>query len=770
MSCSFEQQQDRSPKLSDPVEAGGRSRSSTAYAVVIIAVALLAITRHLLHWRYGSPDLNWVSIAALALTPLAVRYQVTISRSRPDLRLGLLPALLFSADPSLTSTILPIWAILILLGCWLTRDKQINPLIRTAMHVISGGALLAVSRHIDFGYGPYDRTFLALLTYFIVLALLESLRRMSVEPAGDRWLKLRWTWCLLTTLGIFYVAAFISVLRQLQDGLTVPVHVTVVVALLGASALSVGLVLRHQELVRSLKSLDAAAAAMPWARNQIGTNLRRWMGSGLRARSVTITPSSEPAAAGGLAATLADGRGLCVARDRGDLPFSAIDKSTFHTLVAMASVSLQRADQDDHLLHQVATDPLTGLDTYSHFRDQLEVLNVERDVGEILGLIVLDLDQFKAINEAFTHVVGDQVIRELGTRLRVFCESGLVSRYAGDEFVIAVRHVEDYAALRFEAEKVLSLIGAPIQVGAVIVHMQASVGLALSTPSDDSIDDWMREADRQMYRRKQNLRANVNESEIRLDNAVRSGIVGQRIEAVFQPIVDLTSGEVVMLEALARLADPRLGPIAPEVLVSIAMRLNLLDELTKQVAVQTFEMVRAVAQVGVRLDGVTINVEPSQLEIWSPMLDELVALVQSNETSLILEISERSVISWDAQRRRVADRLAAAGIGLAIDDFGVGYSSLGALHSTAATWIKIDKSMVDDIVAPRQQSVITAMLSVLAELAFDVILEGIETEDTSIQLQAIGARWGQGKLFGMPLSREQLLERLRSHGRISVVD
>lgn len=745
------------------------SRASRLYAAAVIVLSLLALTRQLLHWRYGAPDITIVSLAALAATPFAVRYQVTISESRPDLRLGLLPALLFSADPALNSTILPIWAVLVAVGYWLVPRAGIDFRLLTAFQIVSGSALLAVSRHIDFGFRPYDRTFLALMTYFAVLALLESLRRFIAEAPGARRLRLRWAWCLLAVLGIFYASAAIAVLRSIDSGRMVPLGTSVFVLMLGALALSAGLTLRNRELARSINSLAAGAVAMPWGRDQIDMNLRRWMTLGLRARHVSTTASAVESDGTGLSAVLADGHVVAASRDRGDLPFSAIERGTFDALASMASVSLHWADQREHLVRQATTDPLTRLDTYSFFRDRLDALNVERDSGEMLGLIFIDLDGFKAVNEAFGHVDGDRIIREIGTRLRVFDGPGLVTRYAGDEFAIALRHVQDLAGLQLAAERIFRLVGEPIRLDSGVAHVQTSLGLALSANVEASVDDWVREADRQMYRRKRSLYANDAGSEIDLDNVVRRAIVDERVSSAFQPVVDLQAGRIVMLEALVRVTDPDLGPIAPETLVSIAMRLNLLDEVTRQLAVQTFETVAAAAQIGVKFDGVSINVEIAQLDAWSPLLDHLVALANNNTTELILEISERSFIAWDEGRRRVVERLQAAGIALAIDDFGSGYSSLGALHAAPASRVKIDKSMIDDIGFPRQQMVLAGMLSLLDELRFEVIVEGVETIEAARILREMGARWGQGRLFGMPLSQDQLLQRLVAHGDASTL-
>lgn len=744
------------------------SRASRLYVAAVIVLSLLALTRQLLHWRYGTPDITIVSVAALAATPFAVRYQVTISESQPDLRLGLLPALLFSADPALDSTILPIWAVLVALGYWLAPQPGRNVRLLTAFQIISGSALLAVSRHIDFGFRPYDRTFLALMTYFAVLALLESLRRFFAEAPGARRLRLRWAWCLLIALGIFYASAAIAVLRRVDNGGGVPLGASIFILMLGALALSAGLILRNRELARSLNSLAAGAVAMPWGRDQIDTNLRRWMTLGLRARHVS-TASAAQSDGAGLSAVLTDGHVVAASRDRGDLPFSAIERETFDALASMASVSLHWADQHEHLIRQATTDPLTRLATYSFFRDRLDALNVERDSGEVLGLIIIDLDGFKAVNEAFGHVDGDRIIREIGTRLRVFDGPGLVTRYAGDEFAIALRHVQDLAGLQLAADRIVRLVGEPIRLNTGVAHVQTSLGLALSAKVEASVDDWVREADRQMYRRKRSLHANDMGPEIDLDNAVRRAIIDKRVSSAFQPIVDLQAGRIVMLEALVRVTDPDLGPIAPETLVSIAMRLNLLDEVTRQLAVQTFETMAAAARTGIKFDGVTINLEIVQLDAWSPLLDELVALADTNTAELILEISERSLIAWDEGRRRVVERLQAAGIALAIDDFGSGYSSLGALHAAPASRVKIDKSMIDDIGFPRQQMVLAGMLSLLDELRFEVIVEGVETIEAARILRAMGARWGQGRLFGMPLSQDQLLQRLAAHGDASTV-
>lgn len=771
--CIIRTHGNRVISIHDPGNEGlvdGNPRAARLYSSVIILVAMLGIIRQLNHWQFGAPDLTWLSITALVVTPFAARYQVTVSASRPDLRLGLLPALLFSANPALDSTILPIWALLVAAGYAFAQREGISVGLLTAFQIISGSALLAVSRHIDFGFRPYDRTFLALAAYFLVLALLERVRRFIAEPVGSRRVRIRWTWCSLTMFGVYYASAVVAVLRRIDRGMGVPVQATVFVTLVGALLLIAGLLLRQIELVRSLKSLAAGATEMPWARDQISGNLERWMAAGLRARHIDTEVAPDALPVTGLSASLSDGKFVVASRDRGDLPFSEINRETFAGLASMAAVSLHRADQQEYLEQQLQTDSLTRLATYSHFRDRLDLLNVERDPGEKLGLIFLDLDEFRAANDFFGHTGGDRIIREIGMRLRALDDSALIARHAGDEFAFALRHVEDLAGLQRKAAHIVRVIGEPIQLESGVARMQTSVGVALSTGVEPSVDAWVREADRQLYRRKRSLHSNDADPEVNLDDVVRRAIIEQRIRTAFQPVVDPELGKIVMVEALVRLNDPEFGPIAPETLVAIAIRLSLLDEMTRQLAVQTFATIAAAEQLGIKLEGVTINLELVQLDAWSPLLDDLVAHASGSTVHLMLEISERSFITWNDGRRRVIERLAAAGIGMAIDDFGVGYASLGALHAAPVTLIKIDKSLVDDIGRARQQTVLAGMLSLLEELHFDVIVEGIETPETAEILRSMGVRWVQGWLFGKPLLQQDFLDRLAAHGVAAVID
>ena len=742
------------------------SRAERCYEIVVMTAAVAIVGISMLRWRTDAPDLNIVAVIALALVPVAVRFQITISRGDPVLTLGVSSAALFASDMHSYATTLPIWAGLVAASYALFHRDETAGQFRAAIQILGGAALLEMARQVDFGYRPFDRAIPALASYFLTITILEMLRRFVSTDEDSVVLRLRWTWVLPIVLGVYYTSAAIVMIRNTFNGSPIPIIPALSIALAGAVSLVVGVALRNRQLSRGLSSVIDAATAMPWRRDAIVPNLRIWAMEALRARDVHV--SSELGSRWDINVALGAGEYLVATRDRGDLPFSQVERDMLDALAHMATSAAREADQRDHLMRRATTDGLTGLATYTHFREQLDELNKVRDDDEKLGLIFIDLDDFKEVNDRFGHLGGDRVIREIGWRLKNFSTDGLVTRFGGDEFAVVFRHVDDLAGLNVLADRILKLVAEPVVIGDDVARLRASIGVAFSGAVEENVGDLVHEANRHMYRRKGSLQASKDESRIRLDEAVRTAIVDRRIEAAFQPIADLKEGTIEAFEALVRVTDPELGPIPPETVVAIAVRLNLLDELTRQVAGHAFATAAEAQAMGLGVRTVNINIEFSQIESWSPLLDRLVELSNTSDVHLVLEISERSFGHWGLRNDDVVHRLTESSISIAIDDFGAGYSSLGSLHLSPVSTVKIDKSMVSGIASGRQQLIVGRVIAMLGELKLETVVEGIETAADAEVVRSLGGRYGQGHYFGVPAPREQFIELLRTHGRIAI--
>ncbi len=748
-----------------------RSRGQMQFELAIMLFAVVSLVFRFSQWRLGAPDVTVVTVVALALVPLAVRTQVTISRGETNLTLGVSATALFASDVTRQSTILPIWGVLVALSYLaFHRDDETWGLFRAAIQILGGAALLRVAQVADVGFGPFDRVFAGLASYFVVITVLELLRR-GISPEADegRALRLRWTWTFVVGLAAFYIGCVLAAARWLEAGDRLPLVPSFVVVMVGLVAIGVGQAMRIRELHRSVQALSGASAAMPWRAEEIEDALGLWGKQGLRAEAVRV--QDEPGARRDVSVPLADGRQVVAQRSSGDLPFTHVERHVLEALANMANTSRRESTHLDELRDRANTDGLTGLPTYTYFREVLAEVSRSRRPGESIAIVFIDLDGFKEINDRFGHIAGDTAIQVLAGRLiRHTQDTRSVTRYGGDEFAVLVRDVVDYAALTEECARLTSLVSEPILVGQSTMRLRASIGSALSSSPDDNLEELVRAADQQMYQRKRAVHAGDGEVTSRIDEAVRRAILDSTIFTAFQPIVNVRSDEVKALEALVRCTDPQLGSIPPPVIVESAIRLNMLDDMTTLVLDQSIATMRRCREVVSSLETVTINLELEQMMTWTPLLDRLASCRRDHGITVVVEISERSIGDWSDANAHIARRLQDAGAQIAIDDFGSGFAGLGSLYLPRVDIVKLDRSLLTDLDDPRQTLVVTRATSMLNELGFWVVAEGITSRREEAVLRDAGATHVQGYLYGMPADSASTIARFRDHGLATIVE
>ncbi|AWB91394.1 EAL domain-containing protein [Aeromicrobium chenweiae] len=741
-----------------------RTRGERRFEVVVIAVAVVAVAFRTFQWRTGPPDLTAVSILALLLVPFAVRTQITVSRGQTELTLGMSAAVLFSADVERHASILPIWAVLVAVSYVAFHRDETWGQFRAAIQVLGGAALLRVAQVTDLHFAPFDGVFAGLVAYFVVICLLEVVRaRLAASTGDDHPLRLRWTWAFAVGLAIFYLACLLATLRRADAGISSPAVPSLVVVMLGLVAVAVGLFLRNVQLNRSVAALSGAAVAMPWRRDEIDCALGRWGAKGIRAETVDVR--DDPGTRGDLSVPLADGRFAVAERKSGDRPFTDVERRVLEALAHMSETSRREAGQIDHLRERLNIDALTGLSTYTYFREVLAEVSGTRRPGESIAIVFIDLDGFKKINDRFGHVVGDTAIRAVAQRLLEHTgDARAITRYGGDEFAVLVRDVHDYAALTVECERLTALVAEPVLVGESTIRLRASIGAALSSSPDDDLVALVRAADQQMYQRKRAIHAADPEVTSRIDDAVRHAIVDGTLWTAYQPMVGLVADEIRGLEALVRCTDPQLGSIPPPVIVESAIRLNMLDDMTALVLDQAIRTVLECRRHVPTLEVFSINLELEQMMVWSPLLQRIAECRERHGLRVVVEISENSIGDWTDANALVTSRLQDADVLIAIDDFGSGFAGLGSLYLPRVDIVKLDRNLLTDLANPRQTLVVTRTTAMLEELGFWVIAEGVTSEVEIELLRDAGATHLQGYLFGMPEDRVTMAERFRVHG------
>ncbi len=448
------------------------------------------------------------------------------------------------------------------------------------------------------------------------------------------------------------------------------------------------------------------------------------------------------------------GLGLVVARQM----FTIVDNTV---LLARVSEGQQR------LHHQAYHDPLTGLANRALFRERLVLaLDAYRHRGVPVALLFADLDDFKLINDSFGHAVGDRLLRAIGDRLIAAAgPDALVARLGGDEFAVLLeRRAADAEPA---GHRILVALREPFVIDNHTVGISASLGLVLPEPGDVelSADTLLRRADAAMYvskRRGKNALARYSGGADGGPNADLPHLLARALagapaaagfEVHYQPIVRLSDGAVMAVEALARWTDPVAGPVDPEVFVTVAERTGLVA------AIDDFVLDRAcadapglAARYGRPID---VHVNVSAARLGQHGLEEAVAqALQRHDvrpSRLVVEITETRRIPDLPRAAEVAERLRRRGVRVALDDFGSGYNALAQLHALPVDIVKLDSSLTDVDVSPdRAGALCRSVLAICSELGITVVAEGIETPARARALAALGCHLGQGYFFGQP--------------------
>jgi diguanylate cyclase (GGDEF)-like protein len=419
--------------------------------------------------------------------------------------------------------------------------------------------------------------------------------------------------------------------------------------------------------------------------------------------------------------------------------------------------------QQAELQHLAMSDSLTGLANRARFG---VVLGERIGAHQPAGVLLIDVDDFKMVNDAMGHAVGDQLLYAMAQRLRNHAEvTELPARLGGDEFAVLLP-VDDPERAEQIATDVLAALAVPFRVGEHQLLAQASVGVALAGPGDTA-DEVLRNADIAMYEAKSAGKASwarfeprmrqevVNHA--RLGSELHNAIIRHELYLAYQPVVDLRTGAIAGAEALARWSHAARGDVSPADFIPVAERSGLIVPLGAWVLRTACAQLAAwQAEHGdAAIPAINVNVAARQLR-ESGFVDEVVAALGATgltPRNLILEITESSALDG-RQVRETLEALHELGVRLALDDFGTGQSSLSLLRAVPVDVLKLDKSFVDGICdgEDRGRLAVAAAVAQLAEnLQLKAVAEGIETEAQMIRLRDMGYRYGQGFQMARPL-------------------
>ena len=436
-----------------------------------------------------------------------------------------------------------------------------------------------------------------------------------------------------------------------------------------------------------------------------------------------------------------------------------------------------RKHLEERLTHQAFYDGLTGLPNRALFIERLDhaLARSMRRPDDIVAVLFLDLDDFKVVNDTLGHTAGDQLLQTVSQRLVDASRADdTAARLGGDEFTILLEDVSSVDEVARYAGRILERITAPIDVGEHRLTVSASIGIGISGSGETGAEDLVRQADVAMYRAKQNGKAGFEiydermsveawrrlEMEAELRRAIEDG----QLQVYYQPIYDLTSGRVVEVEALVRWQHPERGLLQPADFIPFAESMGLILDIDRFVLETACLQVRSWGAEDPASE-LTLDVNLSAREFRVPGIVEAVAeILRRTELPadrLKLEITESVVMIESDLTESIIRGLAALGVRIAIDDFGVGYSALGYLRRLSADTLKIDRSFVAGLGRSREDAaIVSATIALARALDLSVTAEGIETDGQAALLRELGCDRGQGFLFSPPVPADRLVDLL----------
>lgn len=428
------------------------------------------------------------------------------------------------------------------------------------------------------------------------------------------------------------------------------------------------------------------------------------------------------------------------------------------------------------LEHQAGTDALTNLANRHLLNDRLDqTLAYARRANRVAGVLMLDLDRFKTVNDSMGHRQGDRLLQEVARRIsECVREIDTVARLGGDEFVIVLADLAMVEDIVLVAEKIIRSLARPVEIGQQILSTNASLGIAVFPQDGSTADELLQYADTAMYRAKElggngmafftpEMKQTIIER-MQIEAGLRRALEHDELILHYQPIIDAQSGRVVSAEALIRWQDPQRGLISPLDFIPVAEETGLIIPIGNWVLHAACQQARAWQSLGLGPIPVAVNLSARQFSV--PTLDEAVThALQANDCPaalLQLEITESSIMNQIEQASATMHRLTALGVELAIDDFGTGYSSLSQLKRFPVSKLKIDRGFINDLpINANEDILVDAIITLANKLGLRSVAEGVETEAQVALLKKSGCTEYQGYLFSRPCTPDDFVAFVR---------
>ena len=764
--------------------ATGRSRGvvrlDTAIALAVVVPVIVAgiITS----WSsIVSAPMQWLVVMTSMV--LCSMLSVRVSSIDPLATVGITSAMIGVLSPAQNIlTLLLIWTLGAFVGFVIRRRsvllevRRVARLLPAALVYIGIWLLIAPDPN-----APVGAVILAAIAsgvgYFIVGLLVASAtaRVRGYTPAN---------WVASLRIDLVAIMALLTIVlclvargasRLLEDasmresaGEVLSTEATLVLAVLGASALAVDAFIEANVARSRLDGIIDAAAALPWPDDGDRLALAAtFAATTVRADRVVVEDAAVNAP-GAISAPLPmpDGslRHLVARRNPGRSTFIDLDRAALLAVANIAAESMRSSSVVTTLETESQTDMLTGLANYRGLQSAIDVVRETRAPGQGIAAIYIDMDGFKQINDHYGHDAGNEVLRRVADRMRTIVRPGdVVARVGGDEFLVLLRDIGSRERAEAVGERLRRGAAAALPIGGTIVPVKFSFGIAYSDDDDVDPSALIDRADRQMYRAR-GLRTDGDESELALEldeelnidlpSAVSRALDDHALIVHYQPIVDAGSGMVTAVEALVRCPNPEVGWIPAPLLVREARRLGRLSDLTTIVMRQAF---LDAERIGSSAGPMHVNVDLNEIE--SDGFRELIDGLRTAHPGvrLLLELGEESLHRTTPEVIARISAMRDRGVLIALDDFGKAHSTMLAIAQLPVDVIKVDQSMVQGIEDPASQHLLASLDRLAKRLLIRVVVEGVETQRDRDILMSIGIAEMQGYVFARPMPVDELI-------------
>lgn len=440
----------------------------------------------------------------------------------------------------------------------------------------------------------------------------------------------------------------------------------------------------------------------------------------------------------------------------------------------LAGIVMER-DQSQKRIRELAyNDELTKIANRASFYRELEkLIYISERTKKSFGLLYIDLDDFKGVNDTLGHDNGDILLKETAKRLESVCrDSDFVARLSGDEFCVLITELEDDYTSSVVAQRCLDAMSRRIELSGRIITPTCSIGIGHFPDDAKDFSTIMKVTDTALYYAKEQGKnqyafykselSRQAEYRFKMEQGLREAIEKEELTLVYQPQIDTKTNKIFGFEALARWNHKSLGSISPIEFIPIIERIGMMKQFTRWVVLTACNQAVAWKKMNKSAFQMSVNISPKYFldKEMVPLIKETIYVTGILASDLMLEVTE-SVVQTDERNLSIFQSLKELGVSIAIDDFGIGYSSFASLKHLTVDHLKIDKYFTDEILTDLKiRFLVKSMIELGQHMEYGIVVEGVETKEQLVILEELGCEIVQGYLFSKPIESEDVLDYL----------